>query len=115
MSAASVTEYLSPTKARKRAIRSCDKGGMAAAGFTVFMGRLVVLVFLLCCSASADRGAAQPVVDRFAEAVVWHAHHGDAARALAVEATKIAEKVGGGFRQIATLGKIHHRNRRVIL
>src|ERR1700760_1247588 len=97
MSAASVTAYLSPTTAQKRAIRSCDNGGMAAAGFRVFMGASRSFRLLVCLSASADRGAAQPVVDRFAEAVVRHRHHGDAARALAVEAAKIAEKIGGGF------------------
>src|SRR3984893_2903848 len=98
MSAGSVTAYLTPTMARKRAIRSGDRGGV---GWTIFI--------LVSCSYSIppDRGAAQPVVDRLAEPVMRHRHHRDAARAPRVEAAKIAEKIGGRLREIAARGQIH--------
>src|SRR6202035_3928451 len=100
MSAASVTAYLSPTIARKRAISSLDSGGVD--GWTIFIS-----------SFPLHRGAAQPVVDRFAEAVMRHRHDGDGARAAQVERAKIAEKIGGGLIEIAARGQIHHRNGRV--
>src|SRR6202035_1918510 len=104
MSAGSVTAYLTPTMARKRAIRSGDRGGV---GWTIF-----ILVF---CSYSIppDRGAAQPVVDRLAEPVMRHRHHRDGARGLRVEGAKIAEKMGGGLRESGLRGQIHHRGREV--
>src|SRR6476469_2519570 len=113
MSAASVTAYLSPTMARKRAISSGESSGATAAGLTIFMvaARLLLSSFLLRTSAAADRGAAEPVVDSLAQAVIWHRHHGDAAGAFGVEATKVTEKIGGCFRQIAAHRKIHHRDR----
>src|ERR1700676_1624230 len=61
MSAGLVTAYLTPTMARKRAIRSGDRGGV---GWTIFI--------LVSCSYSfpPHRGAAQPVVDRLADPVM---------------------------------------------
>src|SRR6202171_165064 len=102
MSAVSVTAYLTPTMARKRAIRSGDRGGV---GWTIFI--------LVSCSYSfpPHRGAAQPVIDRLAEPVMRHRHHRDGVRALRVEGAKIAEKIGGGLREIAPRGPIHHRGR----
>src|SRR5258708_17689489 len=105
MSAASVTAYLSPTILRKRAISSGESGG--ADGWTIFISFSCVLSF------PPDCGAAQPVVDRFAEPLMRHRHHRDAARALSVEAAKIAEKIGGRFREIAARGQIHCYGRRV--
>ena len=61
----------------------------------------------------SDRGAAQPVVDGFAEPVMRNRHHRDGARALGVERAKIAEKIGGGLIEIAARGQIHHRGRGV--
>src|ERR1700682_2088043 len=105
MSAASVTAYLSPTMARKRAINSGESGG--AEGWTMFI--------LVSCSYSFPRyrGAAQPVVDRLSEPVMRHRHHRDAARALGVEGAKIAEKIGGGLGKIGAGGQIHDRGRAV--
>src|SRR6202163_3305823 len=105
MSAASVTAYLSPTMARKRAINSGESGG--AEGWTMFI--------LVSCSYSFPRyrSAAQPVVDRLSEPVMRHRHHRDAARAPGVEGAKIAEKIGGGLGEIAAGGQIHDRGRRV--
>src|ERR1022692_3279333 len=104
MSAASVTAYLSPTIARKRAISSLDSSG--ADGWTIF-------ILVSCVSSLPHRGAAQPVVDRFAEPVMRHRHDRDGARAPGVERAKIAEKVGGRFRKIAAGGQIHHYGCRV--
>jgi hypothetical protein len=56
-----------------------------------------------------DCGAAQPVIDRFAEAVIRHGHNGDGARAFVIERAKITEKIGGGFTEIALGGQIHDR------
>src|ERR1700689_649479 len=105
MSAASVTAYLSPTIVRKRAISSLDSSG--ADGWTIFI--------LVSCVSSfpPHRGAAQPVVDRFAEAVMRYRHDRDGARAAQVERAKIAEKIGGGLIEIAARGQIHHRGGRV--
>src|SRR5450759_856223 len=100
MSAASVTAYLSPTLLRKRAINSGESGG--AEGWTIFI--LVSCVYSL----PPHRGAAQPVIDRFAEPVMRHRHDGDGARAAGVERAKITEKIGGGLIEIAARGQIHH-------
>ena len=100
MSAASVTAYLSPTIARKRAISSGESGGLA--GFAIFMCVTCVASVPLHC------GAAQAVVDRFAEPAIRHRHDGDGARAVGVESAKIAEKVGGGLIEIAVRRQIHH-------
>src|ERR1700674_3205559 len=55
-----------------------------------------------CASlAPPHRGATQPVVDRLAKPVMRHRHDRDGARALGIERTKITEKIGGGFREIA--------------
>src|ERR1700688_2165289 len=105
MSAASVTAYLSPTIARKRAISSGESGG--ADGWTIF-------IFVSCTSLfPPHRGAAQPIIDGFTEPVMRHRHDRDGARALGVERAKIAEKIGGGLIEIAMRGQIHHRGGRV--
>src|SRR5258707_10456322 len=105
MSAASVTAYLSPTIAPKRAISSGESGG--ADGWTIF-------IFVSCTSLfPANRGAAQPIVDGFAEPVTRHRHDRDGARALRIERAKITEKIGGGLIDIAMRGQIHHCGRRV--
>ena len=106
---ASVTAYLSPTMARKRAISSGESGVRAAC--TMFIGLVSFFVFFVILP--ADRGAAQPVVDGLAEAVMRHRHDGDGARASGVERAKIAEKIGGGLGEIAARGQIHHGCRRV--
>src|SRR5258705_13370593 len=108
MSAASVTAYLAPTMARKRAISSGESGG--AEGCTIF-----ILVSCWCSfhSFPCHRGTAQPVIDGFAELVPGHRHDRDTMRALGVEGAKIAEKIGGGLVEIAACGQIHHRPRRV--
>src|SRR5882757_4213565 len=105
MSVASVTAYLSPTIARKRAISSGGSGGTD--GWTIFIA--------VCCfhSLPSDRGAAQPVVDRFAEPVMRHRHHRDRARAPGIERAKITEKIGGSLNEIAARGQIHHGSHRV--
>ena len=54
------------------------------------------------------RGAAQPVVDGLAEAMMRHRHHRNGARAPGIERAKIAEKIGGGLSEIAAHGQIHH-------
>src|ERR1700694_5616741 len=102
MSAVSVTAYLSPTMLRKRAISSGDSGGLA--GWTIF-------ILVSCILFPPHRGAAQPVVDRFAETVMRHRHDRDGARRPGVEDAKIAEKIGGGLIEIAARGQIHHRGR----
>src|SRR3979490_2511279 len=108
MSAASVTAYLSPTILRKRAISSGESGGAEA--FTIFI--FVTYVFLgRAFLVPLDCGAAQPVIDRFAEPVIRHRHHRDRVGAPGVEDAKITEKVGGGFLEIAARGQIHHRSR----
>ena len=56
-------------------------------------------------------GAAQPVVDGFAESVVGNRHHRDGPRAAGIEGAKIAEKIGGGLPEIAALGQVHHGGR----
>src|SRR3989337_1381222 len=97
MSAAPVTAYLSPTILRKRAISSGESGGRETwtEGWTIFI--------LVSCSYSVPphRGAAQPVVDGFAEAMMRDRHHRDGARAAGIEDAKIAEKIGGGLLDIA--------------
>src|SRR5665213_4055792 len=114
MSTAFVTAYLSPTMARKRAIRSGESGGVdGLAIFIVFSWLLVLLSLSGVPSIPRHRGAAQPVVDGFAEPVVRHRHDGDAARAAQVEGAKIAEEIGGRLRNVAIPGQIHHRNGRV--
>src|ERR1700720_4729338 len=105
MSAASVTAYLSPTMARNFATNSGESGG--AAGWTMF-------IFVICSCRlrylfPSHRGAAQPVVDGFAQSVVRNGHHRDGARAFCVECAKIAEKTGGGPIDIAPSKQIHHR------
>src|SRR6187402_1320386 len=102
MSAASVTAYLSPTMARKRATSSDESGG-GAAGWTIFIliSCSCFLIAVLGCSVPSHRGAAQPVVDGFAEPVMRDRHHRDGARAGQVERTKIAEKIGGVLIHIA--------------
>src|ERR1700687_3450432 len=105
MSAASVTAYLSPTIARKRAISSGESGG--ADGWTIFIFVSYTYSFPAHC------GAAQPIVDGFTKAVMRHRHDSDGARALRIERAKITEKIGGGLREIAMRGQIHHRGRAV--
>src|SRR3981189_2889531 len=110
MSAASVTAYLSPTILRKRAISSGESGG--AAGWTIFI--FVSFAYLFYASLFPPHcGAAQPIVDGFAEPVMRHRHDSDGARAPRVERSKIAEKIGGGLSEIAMRGQIHHRGRGV--
>src|ERR1700693_4834384 len=95
MSAASVTAYLSPTMARNRAIRSGERGG--AAGWRVFIFVSWLRLFLFSVSSfPLHRGAAQPVVDGFAEPVMRHRHDRNGARAPGIERAKIGEKAGGG-------------------
>src|SRR5260370_7017956 len=105
MSAWSVTAYLSPTTLRKRATNSGESGG--AGGWTIFI--------LVSCVASFPRhgGAAQPVIDRFAEPVMRYRHHRDGMRAPGVEDAKITEKIGGGLIEIAARRQIQHRSGRV--
>src|SRR3981189_712065 len=105
MSAASVTAYLSPTILRKRAISSGESGG--AAGWTIFLFISYASLFPPHC------GAAQPIVDGFAEPVMRHRHDSDGARTPRVERSKITEKIGSGLSEIAMRGQIHHRGRGV--
>src|SRR3981081_1484499 len=107
MSAASVTAYLSPTMARNFASNSGESGG--AAGWTIFI--FVTCSCLLRSLFPPHRGAAQPVVDGFAQSVMRQRHYGDGARAAHVERAKITEKMGGGLIDIAPSGQIHHRGR----
>ena len=58
------------------------------------------------------RGARQPVVDRFAEAVVRHRHHGDGAGAGGIERAQMREQIGRGLDQIAARREIEHASRR---
>src|SRR6202043_3113983 len=110
MSAASVTAYLSPTMPRKRAISSGGSGDAAAS--TIFI--VCILLFCFCgYSVPPHRGTAQPVIDRLAEPVMRHRHHGDGARTFAVEGTKVAEKISRGLIEIAARGQIHYRTRRI--
>src|SRR5450631_1903448 len=101
MSAGSVTAYLSPTMARNRAISSGGSGGVE--GLAIFIPVTLRLSF------PPHRGSAQPVVDGFAEPVIRDRHHGDGARAFAVEGAKITEKMGGGLIDIAPRRQIHDR------
>ena len=74
MSAGIGDRLLSPTMARNFAIRSGDNGGTAV--WMMFIGVSVwSYVF-------RRGGAAQPVVDGLAEAVMRDRHHRDGARAL---------------------------------
>src|ERR1700726_2007803 len=100
MSAASVTAYLSPTMARKRAINSGESGG--AGGWTKFIFRLLRALF------PPHPGAAQPGIDGFTQPVMRHRHDRDRARAFGVERAKITEKIGCGFPEIPMCGQIHH-------
>src|SRR5882757_5783166 len=102
MSAASVTAYLSPTIDLKRAISSGESGDDGG-GWTMFI--FVSWVYLF----PPHGGAAQPVVDGLAEPVMRNRHHCDGARAFRIERAKIAEKIGGGFIEIAARGQVHHR------
>src|SRR5258708_14398975 len=109
MSAASVTAYLSPTIARNRGISSGESGG--ADGWTIFI--LVSCLFSCVSSFPPHRGAAQPVIDGFANPVLRHRHHRDGARAPGVAGAKITEKIGGALIEIAARGQIHHYGCRV--
>src|SRR4051794_14504074 len=57
-------------------------------------------------------GAAQPVVDGLAESMMRNRHHRNGARAFRVQRAKIAEKIGGGFIEIAARGQVHQVERR---
>src|ERR1041385_2392125 len=83
---------------RKRSISSGDSCA-AGDGWTRFMP--------VSCSILPNCGAAQPVVDGLAEPVIRHRHHRDRARTSCIEGAKIAEKIGGGFSEIAALGQVH--------
>src|SRR4029077_9971176 len=100
MSAGSVTAYLSPTILRKLAMRSRERAGGGAVGCTMF-------ICLKSRSFPPDGGAAQPVVDGFAQPVVGNGHHRDRRCRSRVERAKITEKIGGGFIQITASGQIH--------
>src|ERR1700738_2960842 len=118
MSAASVTAYLSPTILRKRAISSGESGGAAGCMIFIFVTytysfAMIFIFVTYTYSFAAHRGAAQPIVDGFAEPVMRHRHDSDGARAPRVQRPKIAEKIGGGLSEIAMRGQIHHRGRRV--
>src|SRR3954453_9639279 len=103
MSAASVTAYLSPTTPRNFAISSGESGG--ADGCTIFI--------VIDRSLPSHGRAAQPVVDGFAQSLVRDRNPCDRARILGVERAKIAEKIGGGFVEIAARREVHHRGRRL--
>src|ERR1700730_14500479 len=113
MSAGSVTAYLSPTIARNRAINSGDNGANGV--WTMFIGVSWILTCLYICPdlLSANRGAAQPIVDGLTQTVMRHRHDCDGARAFGVQLTKIAEKIGRGLAKIARRGQIHHGFRRM--
>src|ERR1700759_3841451 len=101
MSAASVTAYFSPTMARNFSIRWGGSGGTA--GFAIF-------IFVLGLSGDqgnltpSDRGAAQPVLDGFAEPFLGDRHHGDGVGVALVEGAEVAEQIGGTLGEIAALG-----------
>src|SRR3954466_14078839 len=59
------------------------------------------------------RRAAQPVVDCLAQSVMGNRHYCDAARPCGIKRAKIAEKIGGGFVEIATRRQIHDGTRRL--
>src|SRR5258708_4468422 len=102
MSALSVSAYLSPTILRNFAISSAERAG-AVVGCTIFIS-------VTSRSFPPYSGAAQPVVDGLAESMVGDRHHGDRAGCFRIEGTKIAEKIGSGFINIAPSGQIHHRS-----
>src|ERR1700739_1745609 len=100
MSAVSVSAYLSPTILRNFAISSDESCG--ARGWTIF-------IVVVSRSFPSHGRASQPVVDGLAQSVRGDRHHGDQPRGACVESAKIAEKVGGGFIEIAACGQIHGR------
>ena len=103
MSAASVSAYLSPTMARKRAISSGESGGVARAWTMIH--RLVSCRFL-ASSPAARRGAAQPVVDGLAEPVMRHRHDRDGARAHGIERAKMPKRLAAASIEIAARDKL---------
>ena len=68
-------------------------------------GRLIFL--------TPRRGAAEPVVDRFAEPVMRDRHDRDGLRAGGIERAQMREQIGGRFDQIAARREVQdlHRQR----
>src|ERR1700744_594853 len=98
MSAGSVTAYLSPTMLRNFAISSAESEGSGLVGGVMF-------IFLIpdIRSFPPDGRAAQPVIDGFTQSMIRNGHHRNRPRRLGIERAKIAEKIGGGFPEIAAL------------
>src|SRR4029077_2503355 len=85
---------------RNFSISSGDSGGRAVG--TMFIAFLVPRA----CSIPFDRGAAQPVIDRFTQPVIGNEHQRDGFGAPQVELAKIAEKIAGGFIDVAAWREI---------
>ena len=58
----------------------------------------------------------QPIINRFAEAVLWYRHHGEgfvAGHGVGIEGVELREKLARRFLQIATRTQIGSRRRRI--
>src|SRR5690242_11923989 len=62
---------------------------------------------------AARRGAAQPVVDRRAQALLGNGHDGDARELRPVGGAKRGEEIGGGFDEVAGAAQPLHALRAV--
>ena len=109
--------YFSPTIAAKRASRSA--GGPARAlghvhrvcSTVAFGADYSAPAGRFPTSWARRRGALEPVVDRFAEALVRDRHDGDGGGAAAVERAQMREQVGGRLDQIAARREVERRRR----